>query len=150
MMRLWRRRGVDTVLKEAYQRGIVLSGLSAGAICWFRFGCSDSRKFSRPDAGFIAASGLGLVNATLCPHYDAEETRKPDLREMMRRTPGVALALGECCAIRIVDDRYAIIRSKPEANAYRVYWSAGKCHEEIIEGDMASGELHRLLAKQTL
>jgi len=44
-MKIWRRFGVDFLLKKAYQKGIVCSGLSAGAICWFRFGSSDSRKF---------------------------------------------------------------------------------------------------------
>lgn len=149
MMRIWRMRGVDMVLKEAYRRGIVLSGLSAGAICWFRFGNSDSRRYSKSDAGLVRVTGLGLLNAAFCPHCDINEDRKPNLREMMRRTPGVALALDNCCAIEVVDDTYTIITSRPGARAYRVYWSAGQCHEEALEGDTASGPLHRLLTKRS-
>ncbi|MFC1953334.1 Type 1 glutamine amidotransferase-like domain-containing protein [Chloroflexota bacterium] len=52
MLKIWRNLGVDKILHEAYERNIVLSGLSAGAICWFRYGSSDSRKFANPDAGF--------------------------------------------------------------------------------------------------
>lgn len=46
MMKIWRRLGLDKILAEAASRGIILSGLSAGAICWFKFGHSDSRSFS--------------------------------------------------------------------------------------------------------
>jgi len=49
MMRIWRKQGVDKILQLAYKKGIVLAGLSAGAICWFRYGNSDARKFKNPD-----------------------------------------------------------------------------------------------------
>lgn len=147
MMRIWRMRGLDTVLREAYQRGTVLSGVSAGAMCWFRFGNSDSRRYSKTDASLIRVTGLRLIDATFCPHYDVEEDRKQDLRDMMRRTPGVALALDNCCAIEFVDGRYAVIRSRPDANAYRLYWSRGVCHQEALRGDADSGPLQQLLSK---
>ena len=63
MMRLWRGCGLDTILKRAWQKGIVLSGLSAGSICWFRFGISDSRRFNNPNADFIKVNGLNLIPA---------------------------------------------------------------------------------------
>ncbi|MEK7354130.1 MAG: Type 1 glutamine amidotransferase-like domain-containing protein, partial [Chloroflexota bacterium] len=69
MMIAWRKLGVDVILAEAYRRDIVLSGVSAGAICWFRYGSSDSRKFANPDAGLIKISGLNFINALCCPHY---------------------------------------------------------------------------------
>ena len=135
MIRLWRRRGIDVVMREAWERGVVLSGLSAGAICWFRYGNTDSRKFSNPDAGLIRMRALGLVNAALCPHYDVEESRKPDLKAMMRRTPGVAIALDNCSAIEIVGDWYRVLTCRTGAKAYRVYWSAGEYHEEALPTD---------------
>jgi dipeptidase E len=148
MMQIWRQLGVDKVLRQAYERGIVLSGLSAGAICWFRWGHSDSKKFTDPDARFKKVTGLGFINALYCPHYDVEKDRKPSLKKLMEKVPGVALALDNCCAIEIIDDRYKIICSKPSANAYKVYWSKGSYFEEIIEKRKEFRPLSGLLMKQ--
>lgn len=147
MLRIWRRLGVDSVLREAWDQGVVLSGLSAGAMCWFRFGSSDSRMFADPSAGLMRLSCLGLVNTSLCPHYDVEEARKPGLRQMMLRTPRVAIALDNCSAIEITDDRYRVITSKPDANACRVYWSRGAFHEEPMSRDGDYRHLPELLSK---
>ena len=134
MMKIWKKTGVDTLLKEAYENGKVLCGLSAGSICWFKYGNSDSRQFNNPDAGLIKVSGLNLINALHCPHYDSEADRKPDLKKMMRKTYGiVAIALEDCCAIEIVDNQYRIISAKKTAQAYKVYWKRGQFFEEVIE-----------------
>ena len=117
MMIAWRKHGVDIALDEAYRRDIVLSGLSAGATCWFKYGSSDSRKFSDPSAGLIKIRGLNFINALYCPHYNSEEDRKPHLRELMRKTPGVAVAIDNCCAIEILQDKYRIITSGNNASA---------------------------------
>ncbi|KKP22529.1 MAG: Peptidase E [Candidatus Nomurabacteria bacterium GW2011_GWE1_32_28] len=133
MMKIWKKNGVDKILKEAYKKGIVLSGLSAGSICWFKWGNSDSAKFKNPDADMIKVSGLGLIKALHCPHYDVEKDRKSDLKKMMKKTPGIAIAIENCCAIEVIDDEYRIISSKSSANAYKVYWKAGKYYEEVIK-----------------
>jgi len=147
MMILWRKLGIDTYLKQAYKNGVVLSGLSAGAICWFKHGESDSRKFNNPDAPFSKVTGLGLISALLCPHYDTEKERQDDLKTMMKNTSGIAIALENCCAIEIVDDTYKIITSKKSANAYRIFWSKGKYHKEIIEKSIKYRSLTDLLSK---
>jgi dipeptidase E len=147
MMRAWRKTGADILLKQAYENGKVLSGISAGAICWFRWGNSDSRRGNNPDADLIRVSGLGLINALFCPHYDFEEDRKPDLRIMMKKTPGIAIAAENCCAIEILDDTYRIIFSKPSANAYKVYWSKGEFFEELIQKKEEFEPLETLLRK---
>lgn len=133
MMKIWRKSGIDKILLKAHKKGVVMSGLSAGSICWFKYGNSDSRKFSNPEAGLIKVRGLGLIEALHCPHYNVEKFRKSDLKEMMKKTSGVAIALDNCCAIEIVDDSYRIISSKKGANGYKVYWKAGKYHEEMIK-----------------
>jgi dipeptidase E len=147
MMKVWKKTGVAKILKQAYEKGIVLSGLSAGSICWFKWGNSDSRKFNNANADLIKISGLGLINALHCPHYDFEKDRKPDLKKIMKKTPGVAIAIDNCCAIEIIDDNYRIIGSKPSANAYRVYWKANRYHEEIIKKETALKPLKYLLRK---
>lgn len=147
MMKVWRNGGVDKVLREAYQKGIVLSGVSAGSICWFRWGNSDSRRFANPNADLIKVSGLGLISALHCPHYDFEKDRKPDLKKMMRKTSGVAIAIDNCCAVEVIDDKYRIIGSKMSANAYKVYWKANKYHQEKIKKEKEFRSLKKLLKK---
>jgi len=147
MMRVWRKYGVDKILKQAYERGVVLSGLSAGSICWFRWGNSDSRKSINPKADLIKVSGLNLINALHCPHYDFEKDRKLDLKKMMRKTAGISIAIDNCCAIEIVDDKYRIICSKKSANAYKVYWKSNKYYEEVIKKEKEFKDLKDLLKK---
>jgi dipeptidase E len=133
MMNVWRKYGVDKLLVNAAEKGVVLSGVSAGAICWFRSGSSDSRRFTNPKADLIKVTGLNLVHALFCPHYDSEKDRKQDLKRLMKKTSGIAIAIDNCCAIEIIDNTYRIISSKKTANAYRVYWKDGKYYEEIVE-----------------
>lgn len=140
MMTIWRKFGVDIILQEAAKKDIVLSGVSAGAICWFRYGNSDSRKYVKsgtlkygnPAAPLIKIEGLNLVPALCCPHYDGDKERKPSLKLMMKNTPGVAIALDNCAALEIVGNKYQIITSKNSANAYKVFWRRGKFFEEKI------------------
>lgn len=133
MLKLWRKLGVDTLLKRAAERGAVCCGLSAGAICWFREGNSDSLKYSNPQADYIRVRTLGLVDALLCPHYDGEADRQPSLKRMMKRVPGVAIALDNCAAIVIEDDVYRIVTSKTSAMARKVYWKDGRYVEEKLQ-----------------
>ena len=68
MMRVWRRLGVDALLKAAYEKGTVLSGISAGAICWFDSGHSDSMSFYNPgDWNYINVKGLGSSKGSYAP-----------------------------------------------------------------------------------
>lgn len=147
MMRVWKKMGVDRILIKAHEKGIVMSGLSAGSICWFKYGNSDSRKFANPDADLIKVRGLGLINGLHCPHYNIETYRKPDLKKMMKKTSGVAIAMDNCCAIEIVNNEYRIISSKKTATAYKVYWKENKYYEEVIKKDKKFKSLNELLLK---
>jgi len=72
MLAIWKAQGIDTVLRKAYDRGILLAGGSAGSLCWFTSGYTDSR----PKA-LSKITGLGFINASHCPHYNTEASRKP-------------------------------------------------------------------------
>lgn len=133
MMNVWRRTGLDVLLRRAGEKGIVLSGVSAGAICWFRYGSSDSRRFTNPEADLIRVSGLGFLPAVFCPHYDVETERKADVKKLMEKTPGVAIACDNCCAVEVVDDIYRVLTSKPTAHAYKIFWKHGKYYEQRIQ-----------------
>ena len=71
MLAIWRVHELDAILRECWARGIVLAGLSAGAMCWFEAGISKSRGPAEP------VSGLGLLPGSLSVHYDGEPERRP-------------------------------------------------------------------------
>ena len=147
MMTLWRRLEIDTLLNQARKQGTVLCGLSAGSICWFNFGNSDSRKFKNPAADYIKVTGLGFVNAFNCPHYDSEADRKVSLKKMMQKNSGIAIALEDCAAIQILGDTYRIINSNNIARAYKIYWKNNIFYEEVIEQVNTFKSLNELLKK---
>ena len=79
MLAIWRVHGMDEILREAWEDGIVLCGSSAGMICWFEAGITDS--FGPQLEGM--RDGLGFLPGSACPHYDGEELRRPRYRELV-------------------------------------------------------------------
>lgn len=137
MMRLWRRLGVDQMLKAAYRKGIVMAGVSAGSICWFDSGHSDSMSFYNPRKWkYINVKGLGLIPGINCPHYDSSTLRVPRKRhfhDMIRKIGGVGIAIENNCALEFIDGGYyKILSAGGSAGAYRVYKSKGKIVAEEI------------------
>ena len=148
MMTLWRKYEVDKILKKAYDNGIVMTGISAGSICWFNFGNSDSRKFTSDSSKLIKVTGLGFIDALHCPHYDVEKDRQEDLKQMMQKNSKiVSIALENCSALEIVDKTYRIITSNPTAKAYKIYWERGVYHKEEILQTTKFQNLELLLLK---
>ena len=148
MMKIWRRVGLDRILREANSRGIILSGLSAGGICWFSFGHSDSRRFSgEPDWDYIRVRGLGLVGALFCPHYHAKQ-RQESLSRMVSRCGGVAVACDNNAAIEILGDSYRVLVSSRTARAYRVFKKRGTVLAERLSAGKEPRPLEGLLRKR--
>jgi dipeptidase E len=135
MINKWKSLSIDKLLWEAYQRGTVMSGLSAGAICWFKYGTSDSRMMTNPTfKNYIRVSGLNWFNLTLSPHHIREKKRKLGLIKQIKKYGGVGLALDDYSAIEIIDNTFRIITSKPIAKAHKVYIKNKKVvYEEIKE-----------------
>lgn len=122
MISKWKVLGVDKMLRQAYEKGTVMAGLSAGAICWFKYGTSDSWVLARPGyKDYIRVSGLGWYNIILSPHHIAEKKRKPALIKQIKRHGGIALALDDYAAIEIIGGKFRIITSKSIARAFKVY-----------------------------
>ena len=146
MMKLWRKLGINEYLDQARRMGTVLCGSSAGALCWFREGNSDSRIFSDAnDLTLIKVKGLNFVDALVCPHYDVEKHRQPGLRAMMKKTRGVAIALDNCTAIEIVDNQYRILASAKRKHAYKIYWHRNRYVREALSNDGVFRKLAPLL-----
>jgi dipeptidase E len=140
MMRLWRRLGVDKFLREAYEKGIVLSGASAGSICWFESGHSDSMSFYNPQKWeYINVKGLGLIEGIHCPHFNGMTggvPRRREFRKMIGKMGGLGIAIENGCAIEFIDGRfYRVLASRENARAYRLVKSGGRVlSHEIPQG----------------
>ena len=79
LLAVWRLHGLDVLLREAYERGAVLCGVSAGMNCWFEGSTTDSFG---PTLGPLA-DGLGFLPGSACPHYDSNEQRRPLYRRLV-------------------------------------------------------------------
>ena len=78
MMRIFKRTKVNEYLKTAYEKGIVLTGLSAGAMVYFTNGYSDSNRSTNPNASLCEVKCLNLIPYCFCPHYNEEERKSFD------------------------------------------------------------------------
>jgi peptidase E len=128
MMAVWRVHGLDTVLRQAWAAGIVLAGVSAGAICWFHSGTTDS--FGPQLRPFT--DGLGLLPGSYCPHYSGEPTRRPTYQRLVTDgTLPAGIACDDGAAAHFVDaDLNEIVAERPGATGYRVEPDgSGGCNE---------------------
>jgi dipeptidase E len=119
MIEKWKETGVDDLLREAYENGTVMSGLSAGAICWFEYGHSDSESFEKDgEWDFIKVEGLNIIEDIIfCPHYHSED-REPGFQEMMEGEEKTGLAVNDNAAVKIVDGELEVITSGNEGKVY--------------------------------
>ena len=106
MLAVWREWNLNNILEQAYKKGIIMSGVSAGAICWFDQGITDSFKDHQS-----VLPCLGFVNGVCCPHYDEEPERIPFVKKTLES--GVineCIAIEGYCALHLINDmpRYSI------------------------------------------
>jgi peptidase E len=116
MLAIWRVHGIDQLMREAWEQGTILWGGSAGMICWFEQGVTDS--FGPQLEGMDC---LGFLAGSACPHYDGEERRRPRYRELVDGGLGEGLAADDGVALHYVGtDLQEIVSCRPGATAYRV------------------------------
>ena len=130
MLAVWRIHGVDRILREAWQAGVVLAGLSAGMICWFEAGVTDSFGPLAP-----LRDGLGLLPGSACPHYDSEEHRRPSYHRYVQDglPPGFAADDGAALVFRGAGEPECV-SSRPAAQCYRVAMRG----DEVVETPLAT------------
>ncbi len=117
MLAVWRVHGFDRILREAWERGIVLAGSSAGMICWFEAGVTDSFG---PDLDGMR-DGLGFLSGSACPHYDGEERRRPVYQELVANGFPPGVAADDAAALHYVGtDLREAVATREGARAYRV------------------------------
>jgi peptidase E len=128
MLAVWRVHGLDVILRKAWQAGIVLAGSSAGGICWFEGGTTDS--FGRELRAFT--DGLGMLPGSYCPHYNSEPGRRPLYHRLVAdgTLPG-GIACDDGVGAHYVDDTLTeLIADRPTTGAYRVTASSDSCVTE--------------------
>jgi peptidase E len=118
LLAVWRAHGLDAVLREAYESGVVLCGLSAGMNCWFEASVTDS--WSVDDLRGLD-DGLGLLPGSACPHYDGEAERRPTYERLVAGGFPAGFAVEDSCALYFQDEHLSqVIASQPAARAFRV------------------------------
>lgn len=126
MLAVWKDWNLDKLLKEAYEKGVVMSGVSAGANCWFERAVVDSWE---EDLRVIDC--MGFIKGICCPHYDEEPQRRPSVKTFLE--DGIidsCYSVEGNCALHIKnDDEYLSVDFGKEKNAYIVSIDDGKVKE---------------------
>jgi peptidase E len=131
MLDVWHRHGVDRLLFQALERGAVLTGGSAGGLCWLEGSTTDSYG---PTLRLLR-EGLGMIKASYCPHYDAEDQRRPIFHAaLLDGSLQTDYASWNRVAIRFTPGGEVVeaVTSEPGGRALKVYAVDGKIVEEDI------------------
>lgn len=151
MMKTWKETGFDKVLYNAWCSGKVMCGVSAGANCWFELCSSDSLKIQTNDdnAPMIVLDCLNFIPAFFTPHCN-EKGRLEHMKEALKNTKLIGIAMSNCAAIEIVDDKYKIITDDAsnysiEAYGLKVYWDDNEYIEELLDCSKEYKSLKQLL-----
>jgi peptidase E len=117
MLAIWRLHGVEDALRSAYASGTVLTGWSAGCLCWFDGGITDSFT---PKLGPLH-DGLRILGGSACPHYDSQDLRRPVYAREIAAGMAAGIALEDAVAARYDDERLVeVVSARPDGRAFHV------------------------------
>lgn len=137
MLSVWRAFGFDAALREAYDAGVLLCGISAGALCWFEGGVTDS--FGPPPVAW--SGGLGFIQGSFSPHYDEGEERRRVFQHAVAQgalTEGVACDNGVAVLYK-AGQLVEAVSSRPNARAWRLERQGVGCKESEIMPRLLQG-----------
>jgi len=131
MLAVWREWKLDKLLFKAYERGVILCGVSAGAICWFEKGVSDSWA-----SNLSVIDCMGYLKGCCCPHYDGEANRKPSVEKFLNEeTMESCYALDDGSAIHFKDGKFhSAVSFYKGAKAYEVYLKDNVIKHDVMKG----------------
>jgi len=123
----WRAHGLDATLRKAWEAGVILCGLSAGSLCWFRYGVSAFHGAPQ------AVRGLGLLPWSNCVHFDGEGSRGDAYRGLLREGMCPGYAAEDGAALHFVGERLSrVVASRPAARAYRMRGVEGRVRRRAL------------------
>jgi peptidase E len=126
----WRAHGIDTILREAWERGVILCGCSAGSLCWFTSGVT---AFHGPAQRY---EGLGFLPWSNCVHFDGERGREECYRRMLVAGMCAGYAAEDGTALHFSGERLArVVASRPSARAYRMRCAGGRVERRALGSD---------------
>ncbi|MCM3741265.1 Type 1 glutamine amidotransferase-like domain-containing protein [Oceanobacillus luteolus] len=128
LLALWKEWGLDSILRKAWNQGVILAGLSAGSICWFEEGVTDSYG-----DGLEPIKCLGFLKGSNCPHYDGEIDRRPTYHKLIEsKEIQAGVAVDDGVAIHYKEQGISkIVSSRPNAKAYSVSFET-----EVVEATL--------------
>jgi len=131
LLAVWRVHGVDRAMREAWENGVVLAGVSAGAICWFESGVTDSFGVNLQPLH----NALALLKGSFCPHYDGEKRRRPAFRRLVKRGElPTGFAADDSAAILFEGSAVAdVVASRKGASGYQVTRSGDVVRENDLQ-----------------
>ena len=129
MLAVWKEWNLNNILQNAYEQGIVMSGVSAGAICWFEKGITDS--FAN-ELNIIDC--LGIVDGIACPHFDEEKEREPYVNDVIQREIiESCICIEGNCALHIKNDcEYSSIDFGNGKKCFRLTKDNNNLKKEIL------------------
>ena len=133
MLAIWKAQEIDLALKKAYDKGIVLAGGSAGSLCWFKAGTTDSRPKK-----LSIIKGLEFLNYSHCPHYHSEKTRRPlYFKNILNETLSDGYACDDKSGILFLNNRFSkSVSLNAKSFSYYVYKKDGKVVEEKLKTEI--------------
>jgi peptidase E len=131
MLAVWRVHGVDQALREAGEAGVILTGGSAGSLCWFECGTTDS--FNLQELAPLH-DGLGFLPGSHCPHYDGEAQRRPLYQRLVGEGFSDGYAVDDDAAAHFIGTELAeVVTGRAGATAYRVERQDGRAIERALD-----------------
>ena len=133
MIAIWKAQGIDTVLRKAYDKGIILAGGSAGSLCWFTGGYSDSRPKQ-----LSIVNGLAFLNFSHCPHYHSEASRKPLYHQAILDHKLIeGYACDDMAGLLFINGKVKkSVSMNPANNNYFISIENGKIKEELLPAEI--------------
>jgi dipeptidase E len=133
LLLIWNELGLPDLLRLAVREGTILTGISAGANCWFEGSVTDSMGSVQDywDGRLAALCGVGFLSGSFCPHYDGEAQRRAEFHRLVKEGAlSNGWAADDGCALHFVDRALdKVVTSRPAARAYRVEMHSG----EVVE-----------------
>ena len=126
LMRSIRKYNLDSLLLQAYySKDVVLCGVSAGAICWCRYGNSAVRHNKNGECTPIRVRGIGILDVLYCPHCSRDHFRNESTKIMLKRTPGYIGLEIDYAAIIVVKNQFCVLPLDERSVARKTYWYRG-------------------------
>ncbi len=137
LIALWKEWQLDQMIRKAYEQGAILSGISAGSICWFEQGVTDSIP-----GKLTALTCLGFLTGSNCPHYDGEKERRPSYQRLLKQgfiKEGIAAEDG--VGLHFVNEElFKVISSHPDKSAYQLLLKNGEPEENEMRSEYLGGK----------